>query len=87
MLVRGATQFAGMIRPGWQKKKKEIVLTSTHWIRKEVWITKRPAYSPTIRCPSSVLKRTICIFMLLPLTEAKTPSTLVHTLRTEPHRT
>lgn len=48
---------------------------------------KIQSYSPTIRCPSSVLKRTICIFMLLPLTEAKTPSTLVHTLRTEPHRT
>lgn len=42
---------------------------------------------PTILCPSSVLKRTICILTLVPLTEASTPSTLVHTLRTEPQRT
>lgn len=42
---------------------------------------------PTIRCPSSVLSRTICIFTFVPLTEARTPSTFVQTLRTEPHNT
>lgn len=42
---------------------------------------------PTIRCPSSVLSRTICIFTFVPLTDARTPSTFVQTLRTEPHNT
>lgn len=42
---------------------------------------------PTILCSSSVLRRTICILTLAPLTEARTPSTFVHTLSTEPHRT
>lgn len=42
---------------------------------------------PTILCPSSVLRRTICIFTFVPLTEARTPSTFVQTLNTEPHKT
>lgn len=42
---------------------------------------------PTIRCPSSVLSRTICIFTFVPLTDARTPSTFVQTLSTEPHNT
>lgn len=72
---------------GWKPPKQLLTefLTTPFHLRME--IKEQTSHLPTILCPSSVLRRTICIFTLVPLTEARTPSTFVQTLNTEPHKT